>query len=81
MPNNTMFGNTWAGIWVYDYSHNNTVIDNLELLCPNCLAATQDEDVICPECGTQFELFCPECDNLVSEDDQVCPHCAVVFEA
>ncbi|MCB9422509.1 MAG: zinc ribbon domain-containing protein [Ardenticatenaceae bacterium] len=46
-----------------------------QLLCPACLAAVSEDDLVCPQCGAEFELVCPVCETAVSPDATVCPVC------
>ena len=49
------------------------------LFCPECEAALSDEDIICPQCGTEFEFECPQCEVTVSAKAEICPSCGFDF--
>jgi predicted amidophosphoribosyltransferase len=50
-----------------------------QALCPQCLAAIDEDDLICTQCGVEFEYSCPECGKSVGPEQMQCPHCGVAF--
>ncbi len=63
------------------------LIDDLESeeddedVCPECGTLLEPTDTECPGCGAQFEvaLECPNCGGAVAETDEACPSCSVSF--
>lgn len=52
--------------------------------CPSCGFPFEQDDVYCPNCGTELQTsgqssgqkqFCPECGHPVSEGDKYCENC------
>jgi RNA polymerase subunit RPABC4/transcription elongation factor Spt4 len=43
--------------------------------CPQCGAATQEDFVFCPRCGTELLRACPQCHRAVDAGWSHCAYC------
>lgn len=50
-----------------------------QTVCPECLAAIAEDDVVCARCGAEFEFACPRCQAHVDSEASSCPACDLSF--